>query len=740
MSKEYLHSGWQPEHDDPEVVLSLLRLQSRVLEAIARNEPLQSILNLLCREAEQCIGEAVASVMMLDETRGTLSLAAAPSLPREAWPSLTGLKPSETAGSCGNAIFLGEPVYVCNVAEDSRWDDLRALAQDYSVGACWSYPVFLQSDQPQATFAITSFRQREPDTRDDLLLRVGAHLTGLAISFSQQNSLLKQMNAAIEATSEGICFFGLDRRVTQVNKAFAQMLGYSETVLQEMDIAKLLPDDNRADLLQEMRASLEDFRAWRGELELMRFDGPPLPVIASINRMDNPCTGQPEHVAVVTNIEQIKAHAERLEYLLDHDNLTQFYNRRGVEKALRTELENCRDGEHVGVVCLDLDRFKNINDTFGHKIGDQILQLMSHRLRNAWPDVVMGRQGGDQFLLVFSGLHRIAQLNAILDKLLYLSREPMHVGLSEFLFTATAGVAVYPEDGHSVEALLSCADTALHEAKKQGRDHWLPYHSRQSDQLNRMLDIENALRKDLLGHSQAFQVVYQLQYREDGQPCGMEALVRWRNEQLGAVSPAEFIPLAEETGLVRDLGLVVLRTACEEFLQLPVLWQKQLKLAVNLSRMQLSSELVVAVMDILDATGFDPTRLELEVTETANLQSSATQRNVLLTLQKLGIRFALDDFGTGYSSLTELKRLPVSTLKIDQTLTRDILEDASDAALVRAALALGDALGLDVVAEGVESAEQLQMLKRLGCSRFQGYYFCKPQPLAELQEKITQQS
>ncbi len=740
MNKEYPDSGWQPEHDDPEVVLSLLRLQSVVLEAIARNETLQSVLDLLCREAEQRIGEAVASVMMLDEASGTLSLAAAPGLPKAAWPALTGLKPSETAGSCGNAVFLGEPVYVCNVANDSRWDELRALAEDYSVGACWSYPVFLQSDQPQATFALTSFRKREPDTRDDLLLRVGAHLAGLAISFSRQNCLLRQMNTAFETTSEGICFFGMDRRVRLANKAFAQMLGYSETVLQEMDIAQLLPEEDRMAWLQQMRASLKDFNAWRGELELQRFDGQPLPVIASINRMDNPGSGQPEHVAVITNIEQIKAHAERLEYLLDHDNLTQFYNRRGVEKALRKALESCREGEHVGVVCLDLDRFKNINDTFGHKIGDQVLQLMSHRLRNAWPDVVMGRQGGDQFLLIFTGLHRIAQMNAILDKLLHLSREPMHVGLSEFLFTATAGVAVYPEDGRSVDTLLSCADTALHEAKKQGRDHWLPYHAGQSDQLNRMLDIENALRKDLLSRPQAFQVVYQLQYRDDGQPCGMEALVRWHNEQLGRVSPAEFIPLAEETGLVRDLGLVVLRTACEEFLQLPALWQKQLKLAVNLSRMQLSSELVVAVMDILDATGFDPTRLELEVTETANLQSSETQRNVLLTLQKLGIRFALDDFGTGYSSLTELKRLPISTLKIDQTLTRDILEDASDAALVRAALALGEALSLQVVAEGVESVDQLRLLKRLGCRKFQGYHFCRPVPLAELQEKLVQQS
>ncbi len=637
-------------------------------------------------------------------------------------------------------MYCGQPVFVCNVPEDSRWDDLRELAQAYSVGACWSYPVFVQSDQPQATFAITSFRQREPSTQDNLLLQVGAHLVGVAIGFSRQHSLLQQMRAAMETTSEGVCFFDMQRRVSLCNEAFSQMLGQPMAFLQEMDLAALLPPEDREPLLQAMRESLQRFSAWRGELELLRANGERLPVIASINRMDNPATGQPEHVAVVTNIEKLKAHAQRLEYLLEHDNLTHLYNRRGVEKALKQIIRNTPEQHYVGVVYLDLDRFKNINDNFGHKIGDQVLQLMAQRLRNAWPGVTMGRQGGDQFLLVFEDLGRIGDLNGILDELLRISREPMQVGVSEFLFTATAGVAVYPEDARSVEDLLSCADTALHEAKKQGRDHWLPYNEGISRRLNRLLDVENALRRDLLNRVDAFRVVYQLQYQQDGQPCGVEALVRWHNDTLGEVSPGEFIPLAEETGLVGDLGMVVMRTAFAEFQQLPALWQQRLQLAVNLSRMQLSDELVLSIMDILDTTGFDPGRLELEITETASLESSEHHRKVLQSLQQLGIRFALDDFGTGYSSLTELKRLPISTLKIDQTLTRDILEDASDAALVRAALALGDALGLEVVAEGVESEAQLELLKRLGCNHFQGYYFCKPLPMDKLREKLAQQS
>ncbi len=737
MTKDHFQAGWQPEHDDPEVVLSLLRLQSRVLESITRNESLQDVLNLLCLEAEQLVGGALASVMLLDERSGLLNLAAAPNLPERAWSALSGIRPSETAGSCGNAVFRQEPVYVCNVPEDPRWDGLRELANAHAIGACWSYPVFTHSKRPQATFAITSFQQRRPKARDELLLQVGAHLAGVAITFSRQHNLLQQMHAAMQSTSEGVCFFDMDRRVSLANEAFAQMVGQDMDMLLRMDLACLLPSRTRAACVDEIRQSLEKFASWRGELELVRSNGSSVPVIASINRLPNPTTGQSEHVAVLTNIERLKAHAERLEYMLEHDSLTGLLNRRGVEKLLRRKLKDTRKGWHVGVVYLDLDRFKNINDTFGHKIGDQVLQLMAQRLKNNWPGITVGRQGGDQFLLLFDQLHRIADLNTILDELLRISREPMQVGLSEFLFTATAGVAVYPEDATSVEELLICADTALHEAKNRGRDHWLPYNQSLSRKLNRMLDIENALRRDLLTRPEAFRVEYQLQYHGSGLPYGMEALVRWHNDDLGVVNPAEFIPLAEETGLIRDLGLVVLHRACEEFLQLPELWRKRLHLSVNLSRMQLSQELRLSVMDILEKTGFDATRLELEITETANLESSDNQRTILQNLQQLGIRFALDDFGTGYSSLTELKRLPVHSLKIDQTLTRDILEDPSDAALVRAALALGKALGLEVVAEGVESEQQLELLKGLGCACFQGYLFCRPMPFAGILEKLS---
>ncbi len=734
MNEQPPRLDWQPEHDNPQVVQSLMRLQALVLERITRNAPLQQVLDLLCREAESRIADAVVSVMILDD-EGRLNLAAAPSLPKEAWPMLTDIQPCETAGSCGNAIHRGEPVFVCNVPSDRRWDGLRALAEQYAVGACWSYPVFLQSDRPQATFAITSFRKREPAEEDDLLLRVGAHLVGVALSFSRQHVLLQQMGAAMQSTSEGVCFFDGQRRVFMSNAAFRAMSGRGEAELRHLDLRALLPPEQWQQIRAPLLAALEQQGAWRGELDLLQPAGDRLPVIVSLNRMHNPATGETEYVALVTDIRQQKAHARRLEHLLEHDGLTGLLNRRGLEKrikSLMTEAQNRR----LGLVCVDLDRFKNINDTFGHKIGDQVLQGMARRLRRAWPELALARQGGDQYLLLFEDVEPLSRLNEYMDGLLRLFREPVSAGAGEFLFTATAGVAVYPDDADSVEELLSCADTALHEAKQRGQDHWLPYTRELSHRRARTLDIEHALRRELMEDDGAFRVVYQLQCDQDGQPFGIEALVRWHSPALGPVMPGEFIPLAEETGLIRQLGHVVLRRACAEFMQLPSHWRERLRLAVNLSRVQLCSDLVLTVADILQQTGLEPGRMELEITETADTMASRAQQDVLLGLRKLGVHLALDDFGTGYSSLTELKHLPVNVLKIDQTLTRDILDDPSDAALVRAALALGDALDLTVVAEGVETEAQLGVLKQLGCTRFQGYYFCKPVELAQLREKL----
>jgi len=383
----------------------------------------------------------------------------------------------------------------------------------------------------------------------------------------------------------------------------------------------------------------------------------------------------------------------------------------------------------LSVLFVDLDRFKTIIDTLGHAVGDRLLRGVAERLRGCLEDGdTLARLGGDEFVVLLPQIHRADKAVRLAQKMLEVLKPSFHFGNHELHITTSIGIALYPYDGEDPDTLLKNADTALYRAKEQGRNNYQLYTPAMNARAFERLALENSLRKAL--ERREFQLHYQPQVSlQTGRVTGMEALLRWQHPDLGLVYPAEFIPLAEETGLIVALGEWGIRTACIQ----NQAWQRAglppMSVAVNLSARQFQHHNLVETIDrILKETQMDPRWLELEITETIAMQNADYTIVVLRELKGMGIQISMDDFGTGYSSLSYLKKFPIDTLKIDQSFVRDMTTDASDAAIAKAVIILAHSLKLKVVAEGVESSEQESFLREYECDAYQGFLFSNPLP------------
>jgi diguanylate cyclase (GGDEF)-like protein len=425
-------------------------------------------------------------------------------------------------------------------------------------------------------------------------------------------------------------------------------------------------------------------------------------------------------------ITERKRAEERLRNLADHDALTGLPNRLLLQDRLGLAVAQAhRHQKLLAVLFLDLDRFKVINDTLGHSVGDRLIHEVAGRLRTCLREGdTVARLGGDEFTLLLPDLRQAVDAVKVAKKVLDLVRMPFDIDGRELFVTASIGISLYPDDGHDAETLLKNADTAMYRAKEQGRDAYQLYTPAMNATALERLALESSLRKALTQNELV--LYYQPILDQTGRVHGVEALLRWRHPELGLVPPAEFIPLAEITGLILPMGPWVLRNACAQ----AWLWQERhagLSVAVNLSARQFQEPgLVGHITDALADTGLPPRLLELEITESNAMQNAQAAIQTLRELKALGVRISIDDFGTGYSSLSYLKRFPIDTLKVDQSFIRDIGADADDAAIATAVIALAHTLKLDVVAEGVETAGQRDFLAASGCDLMQGYLFSPP--------------
>ncbi|HMH17461.1 MAG TPA: EAL domain-containing protein [Burkholderiales bacterium] len=435
--------------------------------------------------------------------------------------------------------------------------------------------------------------------------------------------------------------------------------------------------------------------------------------------------------------EEVKERArseEKIQYLAYHDGLTTLPNRALFSKILNHGISQAhRRKKELAVLFIDLDRFKNINDTLGHEAGDSLLQEVGKRLKQCLRESdTVARLGGDEFVVLLEDLEDQTRVSVVAHKILVTLVKPFTTLGQEFRVTASIGISTYPTDGEDEKSLMKNADIAMYRAKEEGKNNFQFYSKELNEHSFERLTMESNLRRAL--ERNEFELHYQPKVDlRTSRITGVEALLRWRHPELGMVGPLQFIPMAEETGLIVPIGKWVLRTACRQ----QKAWQDQglpqMSVAVNLSARQFSDEnLLQDITAIVKESGMDPTLLELEITESMLMHNVEKAIRTLDALNDMGIRLAIDDFGTGYSSLSTLKRFPINTIKVDRSFIRDLPGGVDDHAITDAIIAMGRTLGMTVIAEGVETKEQADYLREQSCDEFQGFYFKKPMPANEL--------
>jgi diguanylate cyclase len=432
--------------------------------------------------------------------------------------------------------------------------------------------------------------------------------------------------------------------------------------------------------------------------------------------------------------QQLVTAVQKMKHMAFHDVLSGLPNRRLFLARLLTAMEEAKRNKYsIAVIFIDLDRFKNINDTLGHEFGDLLLKYVSKQMSKSLRKTdTVSRQGGDEFTIIMNKIKAENDVIPLIHRLQSLVSKPITIKGEELHVSMSIGVAFYPKDGTSTEELMKHADMAMYYAKEDGRNNYKFFSTRMYQAISRKMTLENGLRKAIANNE--FVLFYQPQVNiNTGEVVGVEALLRWNSIEAGMVSPTEFIPLAEETRLIIPIGEWVLYTACKQAQVWHNAGNNQLKLAVNLSPLQfLHDNLVEMITNVLEKTGFNPHYLVLEITEGIAFHDAEEAIKKMQILRDLGVRISIDDFGTGYSSLMYLKRFPINTLKIAQSFVQDIATNESDKALVQAIVSLAHSLGLNVIAEGLEAKEQVHILQKLQCDEIQGDIFSKPLTVMQL--------
>ena len=555
----------------------------------------------------------------------------------------------------------------------------------------------------------------------------------LRAAFSEQQAILNNVPAGVIFIRDGV--------IQLANLHAEAIFGYEQGSMHGLQPKELyLSNDQFMAIRERAKLSMTVLLGrYAEELRLKRFDGSAFWARMSGCGLD-PHNPQAGSIWVFEDISERKAAESEINNLAFYDPLTQLPNRRLLLDRLKHALiSSTRSLKCGALLFIDLDDFKTLNDTFGHDSGDCLLQQVAQRLTTCVrQDDTVARLGGDEFVILLEDLSSDMQEAAALaknvsEKILAALNQSYLINKHERYSTPSIGVTLFIDHNESIEELLKRADMAMYEAKAAGRNTVRFFDQKMQDMLMNRAAMEDGLRQAII--KAEFQLYYQPQIISTGYLTGVEALVRWIHPQRGLVSPAEFIPLAEESGLILPLGHWVLKTACEQIAN----WaynkdMANLSIAVNVSARQFhQADFVDEVLNIIEQTGANPSRLKLELTESMLIDDIEDIITKMTLLKAHGVEFSLDDFGTGYSSLSYLKRLPLDQLKIDQSFVRNILSDANDAAIAKMVVALGLSLNLNVIAEGVELEAQRDYLARLGCHAYQGYLFSKPLPLHDLE-------
>ncbi|MEJ2693634.1 MAG: EAL domain-containing protein [Candidatus Thiodiazotropha sp.] len=558
----------------------------------------------------------------------------------------------------------------------------------------------------------------------------------------ESEAKLQQAVQIIEHTMEGVVITDGKGMITSVNPAFCDISGYSESEIINQHPDLLKSDRHPPEFFDEIWETVRNTGSWRGEVWNQRKNSEVYPAWMTISCVRDEHGNILHYVSVFSDITSIKQSQSQLEHLAHHDSLTNLPNRLLFEDRLQHAISQSKRHERqLAVLFLDLDRFKNINDTLGHAMGDELLKEVAKRLQGMLRDGdTAARLGGDEFTVLVENLEDPSQAAVVASKIQESFKTPYDIGGRELHVTTSIGISIYPEDGLTVADLTKNADAAMYQAKEQGRNNYRYYTSELTrtafERLLLETELRSALKKDQL------LLYYQPQISlKNGEMTGAEAVLRWHHPRLGIIPPARFIPLAEESGLIHEIGYWVLKEACEQTRYLLKQDLFQGRMAINLSvRQIMQTDLILRFEEIIAGSGCPPDMLQLEVTEGIFMGRMQHSVPVLDVFKKLGVSIAVDDFGTGYSSLSYLKQLPIDKLKIDRSFIRDLPNDSDAIAITQAIISLGKNLGLHIIAEGVETLAQQALLQKMGCEEGQGYLYSPPVPANAFEEMLLEGS
>ena len=842
--------------------------RSSVLDGLLQRSSLSSLLDDMAREWEALQPGQRVSVLLCSPETGRLFSASSPTLPAEYVKALDGLVPGENIGSCGSAVFHGEPVYVSDVTTDPRWADYAALIALGSFRACWSMPFKDENGIVLGTFAIYNDKVAMPTERDISLLKEFTRLAALVVHKSRlateretsekrfsaifehaavcillmspdgkllsvnprfemrsgysshavkdlpasellhpdempglikglralrigeaasfnmearflnrekalawvnltvtlvrdadgkalyyvmfaeeiderkkQEQALREAAAVFEGSREGMVVLGLDFRILNVNPAYTEITGRTrEQVVSQRPFVRGHTHDPQ-EFMRAARTALTTYGYWQGEAVVENSKQQEVTVQVTASAVRDVEGNLSRYVVMFSDITRLRHSQEQLQLATHYDSLTGLANRTLAMQHLEQNLGRAAIlNSAVAVLFVDLDRFKAVNDSLGHASGDAVLREIANRLAGCClPGNVLARLGGDEFLLIIQEQPR-TEIDRIASAICNELRQPLLLAdAREIYLGASVGYACYPGDGLCAADLVRNADAAMATAKDLGRDRACGYSREMTEAANERFELDRSLRKALENHELElfYQPLVQVRSRR---ATGVEALLRWRHPERGMIGPDIFIPLAEQNGLIVQIGRWALNEACRQARE----WQQQglgLEfMAVNLSPKQFVDQNVVElVRTALEDSGLPATMLELEITEGALMTSAGQGEQTLHELKSLGVGIAIDDFGTGYSSLAYLRRFPLDRLKIDKSFLAGVPEQAEDNQLVTTILDMAANMHLEVVAEGVETEAQWRFLQSRGCGMCQGYLFARPMPASELVAWLTRQ-
>ena len=561
--------------------------------------------------------------------------------------------------------------------------------------------------------------------------------------FQRKSDMEFRIAATAFETQEGMAITDANANILRINQAFTKITGYTAEEVIGKNPRILQSGRQDSNFYSAMWEKIKSTGAWTGEIWNRRKNGEIYPELLTVTVVKGSDGNVSNYVATLTDVTTSREAAEEIQHLAYYDSLTRLPNRRLLLDRLKQALAtSSRSGKIGALLFLDLDNFKTLNDTLGHDVGDQLLQQAAQRIASCVREGDMvARQGGDEFVVMLEGLSENAleaatQTETVAKKILDEFNRPYELAAHTYRNTSSIGATLFSNHEVGMEELLKQADIAMYQAKKAGRNTLRFFDPEMQASINARAALENELRSAI--DLQQFQLYYQVQVSNSRRPVGAEALIRWMHPEKGIVSPGQFIPLAEETGLIKPIGQWVLDTACAQLRS----WQvdaltRDLTLSVNVSAKQFhEANFVSQVLDAVQRHSIDPRLLKLEPTESILLENIGETVETMNALKAVGVHFSLDDFGTGFSSLQYLKRLPLDQLKIDQSFVRDLVVDINDQVIVRTIIAMAQSLNLDVIAEGVETEQQQLLLQENGCNHYQGYLFGKPVPIKEFEATL----